>query len=252
MTRQKRLRLWICPCCRRCWGRRKTETRAIRCYICGEETRAGRVYPKRRRCAHERAGDKFNEWKESRYSSPRRQSGRKLILTPELRAAWRDVRRTKTRPNFERKASAFLAILLEHASDTMDEHGHRLRWKKELRLSPDRKKVTEQKSAGGWKLSTKVRLADDLGGSTYGTFNCGIRSTRPGISISLNRNLHPNVTEMRATFVHEALHAVDAVAGIKSQGHDRLWRCRLRRMIELFPPTALGVKVSPLDVERWL
>lgn len=252
MTRQKRIRLWICPCCRRCWGRRKTDARAVRCFICGEETRAGRVYPQQRRCAHERASNKVSEWKESRYSSPRRQSGRKLILTPDLRSAWREVRKAKTRPNFERKASAFLSVLLAYASDTMDEHGNRLRWKKELRLSHDRKKVTEQKSAGGWKPPAAVRLAEDLGGSTYGTFNCGIGVKQPGIAISLNRNLHPNVTEMRATFVHEALHALDAVAGIKAQGHDRLWRCRLRRMLELFPPTALGVKVSSLDVERWL
>lgn len=251
-TMMRRLRLWICPCCKRCWTRFKNECRGPRCHRCGENTRAGRVWPKQRKCCHERATAKYDKWRKSKWSAPRMQSGMKLVVTAELRSTWKQVRRAKTRPSFERRANAFVELLMDHAADTIGDNGEPVRWKRELRLSPDKDRVIESKSAGGWIVKAPVKLVDSVGYQTFGIFTHGIGCKSPGIKISLSKELHPTITEMRATLVHEMLHALDRQAGIGDGSHDHLWRKRLRRMLELFPPTEYRTAPTKADIERWL
>jgi hypothetical protein len=252
--RSRRLRLWVCRCCGRCWKRKKIDERGpggLVCVYCNLRTEAGRTYPHSRKCKHERAHEKVSKWKRSKWSVPRMQSGRKLSLTPEIRRAWREVRKAKTRPNLLRKTEMFIELLLAHAQDTVGPDGKVVRWQRSLKLSRDGKRVEESKVAGGGFSKLPISVTDSGPSNRYGIFrrgfSCGI-----GIEIHASRELHPDATSIRVTLVHEILHALDSLAGLRDSGHDLLWRSRLKRAYELFPPTPLMVRPTAEDIERWL
>lgn len=220
----RKLRTWICPCCKSSWHRRKSQASGPFCGTCAQRTVPGRSYPTPVKCTHRRALRKVATFKEIHYTAPRCASGHVLGLTSELRSTWGACRRAKTRPALVRRAALWVAAL-ETESQRRDGYSKWIDGYGTVRESRTRIGVP------------KLITADSHYG-TLGTYHWSLMDGKHSITVALDQPLD----EVRETLIHEALHFLDQIAGLGASGHDCYWHQRLARMRAMFPVTAWGTR----------
>jgi len=170
-----------------------------------------------------------------------------LSPSPEVRRLWSEVRRAKTRPAIIRRSQRFLDALLEQTRDGVGPDGQ-TRWTKKMRIRDGRVEV--RRHSGGRTGVPEIR--DDsakMGESLLGQYRSSLLEGSYEVRLN-SRVLSP--TELRATVVHEILHVLDAEASVDHDFHGRLWKRRLGRMFDLFPPTPFGVRMTDHDRKEFI
>lgn len=215
-------RSWACPCCRREWTRRLGDTFAPECGPCGQTMIAARTPRTARVCKHRREAAAKRARAERVGSKPRTMTGLALRPPREVRRLWLEVRRARTRPAVQRRAQRFLEALLAYSRDANEATG---RWRV---IRDQAGRVVGRAQGGGGPIPTIVMR--HMSGGTLGLYRSGFRS---GWSITIDPE--QPLDEVRATIVHEVLHALDHDARLTDAGHDRLWRLRLAALAAMFP-----------------
>lgn len=227
-------RSWACNCCGRTWARRRSERDApFECMRCKRRLVAAHTPRERRVCVHDRAVQRFTQWQEKYASVPRTRSGHVFRVTPAMRAAWREVRRAKTKPSIVRRAQTFVDAVLAASRDDVD-RSKGVRWRYERRLVKGKLEV--HKSSGGFTGTPRVVLSK-LMTYEYGVFRSGFGTHGFRYEIAISADV-PDRDHMRETIVHELLHVLDHDAHI-DDGHGSRWAKRLARMQTLFKSSEL-------------
>lgn len=214
-----KLRLWVCPCCKACWHRRKTD-RVSYCRTCDSMgMRKAYVYPvqRRTRCKHQLQRDRKLAFESRYHSVVRKANGHAFKPSARLRKMWKLVVQAKQKRSVISRGRIWLDQLAKEAN-TGQGMARSLGTRKVLRY-----RIKKGTPALEFKVeSTRKSPTYTLFG-TYGGDNC--------IEI---HNTHNGLDQMRDTLVHESLHFLDSLALMPS-GHGGYWVKRLRQMSTWFP-----------------
>ena len=210
----RKVRLFVCHHCRRVYRRKKSEN-SQSCYSCGKPMTAARKFPGPEWYARAKKVQmkevELRVQENNRITFPRCNKGRKLRITKELKQIWRKMEKSKQRPALHRLSVQFIKELHEKCCHRFSPYG--------MTNPPDIQIVTGDERSSGWK----------------GSYS---RSIFRGYYIKVK---HESIIEMKATFLHEAMHHVDAEAKTrkgedflpKNAGHDRAWQLRLKMFKEM-------------------
>lgn len=247
MTRK--LRLWVCPCCKCAWSRTKSENYLL-CGRCNKECRAARTWPKRpARCKCQRLRDQMTDFKDRYWLTPRLAGMMKLRPTRELSKLWRSVRMAKTKQSVVRRAQKFVDALAAHSRQSNYAPGSRqviTHWTMSPKLTDDGR-FEIRKHAGGWCGAPKVILKQLF--AAHGTFARSLVHGEYAIYLD-PRNTAKNhgavpLDNLRGTLIHEVLHLVDSLCDVDCEGHNHRWAARLSVMEKMFTPYERKPKEQP-------
>lgn len=232
-----------CPTCRDATDVQRTSqgtgpVRWYECDFCGRKF-SRRVDTKRvqrhedvdrkRRARNAAEVRRFNE---RLGSKPRTCLGRAVTATPELRQLWNDVRRAKRADAVIRRGQKFYDALWEEAFDRGREG-----WTVRKILRADGS-IDERLNRTTQRASAEISQFDAKDSSLFGHWQSGGFERQ---TIKLNVAAHADVTDLRRTLLHEILHSLDSLAKLDDDGHGRLWKQRLLKLEQIFPPRQFGV-----------
>lgn len=219
-------RVWFCPCCHLYMRRKRGEDWGWYCVTCSLESVSGFGHKTYNNCRHRRLKARVNRFNERMESRVRTQRQRAYRPSAAVKAAWREVRRARTRPAIARRGEKWVALMLAETTDATEKD----HWTR--RISPRTGQVHKHRT--NWTVPVTVTI-DPLDSLTMGTYRAGILHGNPRIRLRAGMTTF----ETRDTLVHEALHLLDHRASLEDHGHDRRWRARLAQMLKWFPPDEL-------------
>lgn len=211
----RKTRLWICHQCKVVLKRKKSEA-YWPCPKCGKNMASVRKYPSPQWFEHAKKIQERQVRQEQSFlnhiSVPRDSHGKVLQITKKLREIWKYMEGIKQRPALQRAAVRFLTELHKNCI-------HRL-------------------GTNGMVEPPKVAWVSDLPGA-LGHYEKSLLQGKYHIEVVLGE-----LGQMKATFIHEAVHHIDAEGQDKKgkkvgdgRGHDTSWRNRLKEF-----KRRLGVK----------
>ena len=211
---KRKTRLWVCHPCKRVWNRTKSEGRYRSCPYCNEPMRAATKYPtasfweaRDRKRKIERRKKEDYEKKRSKAMDSR---GRPLHITKEAKRIWRIIEGLKQRPALERWGIKLVEEMY-HNCINRGERGE---------------------DPMGYQAIPAVRILKRTNPSVKGHYERAVLQNKYHIEVFHQQD----ITDQKATFIHEVQHWVDDCARLKgveygkkySHAHDHMWRARLR------------------------
>lgn len=197
------------------WGERKGDGYVLLKLRCGHTLR------KRTRLAENRARC---DQRMNKLAAKVRTSGRRAWRpSREVKAAWRHLVKAQRASSFLKRAQAFVEAVDARARDLREDE-----WREEW--VPQPWGIDKRRSRGGNGVPT-VEWASF--GSTLGRYEHG--GFRPTM-IKLNDNYRKRIAkpqvreELLGVLLHEVLHHLDALAGIRHDSHGPVWQRRLLQL----------------------
>jgi len=215
----RKIRLWVCRKCGRAWNRKRKETEStFKC--CGEYTERARKFPKRRTSRYERIEEKIEKFNERYSTKPRTNIGTVLKLSKETKKAFGEIKKSKQKRTFLKRANIFIALIAKDVKLYKTEKDSDSKW---CRRIDNEGEISKAK--GGMSGIPGVIFAE-LNPYTLGLYTQHL--LKGILSIQINPTVK-DFTEMSGTLAHETLHWIDAMNSMKCNGHDCFWKKRLER-----------------------
>lgn len=222
---KRKLRLWVCPCCRRAYNRTMKESYMECSYCKGVSCRKARTYPSSRKtlCKHERAKKQKSRFKETYYTKVRKSNGRVFYRDPDARKAWDEVRKAKQRPTLARRAEKWFQEIYRISQEGVEDS-----MPKEVTVDGE---VVESRHY--YHLPPELLFVDRpyIHRSVLGEYRR--KYGRRKITVALRQDLD----YVRETIIHEVLHMLDSMANIDDERHGKYWKMRLDKFRKMFPIT---------------
>lgn len=125
-----KIRLWICPCCRATYSRKKYDPVCPYdpCSLCGIPYCKAIKYPSPNyysyKCKHRKKRESAAKFKRDYYRKPRNLGGQVLKISSETMKAFRSLQKSKRYDSFERRTNIFLKLLYKDMNNYPD-HSYR-------------------------------------------------------------------------------------------------------------------------------
>jgi len=208
-TMAKKVRLWVCPCCRKFYPRKKSVRESpYTCALCGHiKFKKGIKYPEKNyynyKCKHRRKRAAAEKFKKDYYLKPRNLGGQVLKISPDTMKAFRSLRAARRFDSFERRANIFLQLLYKDMTNYPDDC---------YRKYVDKADYSIKKAQGGVAIIPVLKVMKVPDDRFYHTIYDRANLIKV-FEIMISKNLIPSSPYMYNSLFKQVLYWIESLQG---------------------------------------